>query len=304
MKFPTNGIPVQRPNHNPGKIENNYSATTITSYSSGMFLENICALDSERVVISIHSENALHIINLVTGEIIHRCTLPDAPSGIVVAQDLSIFACTGTIGSAGYQIIKLNGDLSESNRFAHIPDALFLNGACVYNEEIWVVDSLLGRISAIDLLDGTVRHVFQSHQLGKASDEPMLPGANGIQIKNDLIYITNTDRAQILRFSIQADGSISTATLLADELVADDFCINDDLSLMITTHVHRSVMCFTRDGERSTIIGPNKMVDGCTAIIPHPTQKNTFLVTTTGGILEPMTGEIGPAYLLSITKES
>ena len=63
-------------------------------------------------------------------------------------------------------------------------------------------------------------------------------------------------------------------------------------------------MHLTADRERSTIITPNTMIDGCTAIIQHPTHEKTFLITTTGGILEPMTGEIGPAYLLSITKKS
>ena len=304
MKFPANEIPVIRPNHNPGNIKDNYSATIITTYSPGTFIENIYAIDEKRVVISIHSENALHVIDLTNGVILHRCTLPNPPSGIVITHDRSLFVCNGTIGTAGYQVIKLNEDLSKPVQFAHIPDALFLNGACIYNEEIWVVDSLLGRISAINLVNGTTRHVIQSLELGKVSDEPMLPGANGTQIKDDLLYVTNTDRAEILRYSIQLDGSVSTATLMADELVADDFCINDDLSLIITPHVHRSVMHLTAEGERSTIIAPSKMLDGCTAIIPHPTLENTFLVTTTGGILDPMTGAIGPAYLLSNTKES
>ena len=237
MKFPTTGIPVKRPNHNPGEIKDNYSATTITSYSPGTFLENIYVLDDKRVAISIHSENAIHILNSANGEILHRCTLPEAPSGIVATQDRTIYVSIGTIGTAGVSDYKLDDNLSDPIQFAHIPDALFLNGACVYNEELWVVDSLLGRVSAINLVDSTVRHIIQSSQLGKVSDEPMLPGQMAFKSKmTSSIFPT---AALILRFSIEADGSISNE-IIADELVADDFCINDDLSLMITTHVQRS----------------------------------------------------------------
>jgi hypothetical protein len=112
--------------------------------------------------------------------------------------------------------IGLDGSIRECLR---IEEAIFLNGLTPLRPgTALTVDSLLGAIYEIDLKGRTARRWFQHEQLTKCSDEPMLPGVNGIKVFGDKVFVTNTDRALILEIPINPDGSADDIKVVAEGL--------------------------------------------------------------------------------------
>ncbi len=99
-------------------------------------------------------------------------------------------------------------------------------------------------------------HFYQLIQhLDKYLHDLLMPGINGIRrcSIDGYIYITNTDRALILRlavdpFNYRPKGQLET---IVQNIVCDDFTIDHLGTIYATTHAHNSLMRLTpiKDGE-------------------------------------------------------
>ena len=97
---------------------------------------------------------------------------------------------------------------------------------------------------------------------------------------------------------LSASLEVGSPEIVARDLVVDDFCIMPSGDLLLTTHVHSSLMRLAPDGARQTLAGPSELLDGCTSVVACPTVQDAYLVTTTGGILTPRSGKVAEAALL------
>lgn len=91
------------------------------------------------------------------------------------------------------------------------------------------------------------------------------PGANGIQIWNDTAFVTNSDLGLIVAVPIGADGSAGAPAVFAQGIGGDDFAIDNDGTLYVTTHPFNTVVRISRDGQRTVIAGAPQGVVGPTA---------------------------------------
>jgi sugar lactone lactonase YvrE len=131
--------------------------------------------------------------------------------------------------------------------------------------------------------------VLRHDLLGKISADPMMPGVNGIALGDDAMWLTNTDRAVVLRAGLGADGPDGSVDVAAEHLRGDDIALDEDGSVYVTTHIHNTLVRLDPDGQRVALAGPEQGMHGATACAFGVGAEDTALfVTTTGGILMPV----------------
>jgi sugar lactone lactonase YvrE len=114
------------------------------------------------------------------------------------------------------------------------------------------------------------------------------PGANGLQIAQDAVYVAVSDRSLLLRVPIAADGTAGAPQIYASGLPGDDFAVARDGTLYVTTHPFNTVVRLGRDGRTTVVAGPGQGVVGPTAAaIGHD---GSIYVVTDGGLYRPLPG--------------
>ena len=126
MNIPKTGIPVKRPHHEPGAMQNACRVTVLKSWPVGSFLENLAVLNDHQVVVCSHASNMLEIIDVDSSDEVRFIELDHSPSGIACLEDGHILVNTGVIGTPGFHILKINSDDGSKTVLATIEDALFL----------------------------------------------------------------------------------------------------------------------------------------------------------------------------------
>ena len=197
--------------------------------------------------------------------------------------------------------INVHQGTTPNTSFKHIVDidsALFLNGLCVLSYEhgtLLSVDSMLGQIFKINIHTKQVELWYENDLLKKRSHDLLMPGINGIRrcSVDGSLYLTNTDRAIVLRlaidpFNYQPKGHLET---IARNIVCDDFTIDRTGAIYATTHIYNSLVRLTpvQDGEylREDLATLADGLAGATSCVFGRTYRDrtSLYITTTGGIL-------------------
>lgn len=309
--------------HDEGAIDL-LKVETVHAFPLNYFVENIAVRGSGGILVTVHNRNELIYIDPAQAKlppvVVH--TFSAAPSGIVEVNSDQFYVSIGTIGQRGsYAVFQVdmsgfkvdgNGNATTSaavSKVADIPDALFLNGSALLSRDegvILLADSILGAVYRLQISSGAKVDVWIQHKLlEKVTDNPLLPGVNGIKVYKGALYLSNTDAKTLLRATIDGSGSSTGGIeLFQEKLNVDDFAFDADGSSYLTTHVFQSVVKLRGDGTRSRIAGApdDKTCAGSTAAAfgRTATDRTCLYVTTNGGMSYPVDGNVGQARLLKI----
>lgn len=112
------------------------------------------------------------------------------------------------------------------------------------------------------------------------------PGANGIQVWRSTAYVTNSDLGLIVTVPIRADGSAGAPQIYAEGIGGDDFAIEEDGTLYVTTHPFDTIVRIGIDGKRTIIASGAQGVVGPTAAAlgTDSTGERVLYVVTDGGM--------------------
>jgi len=157
-----------------------------------------------------------------------------------------------------------------------------------------------GRLLVVDQHEREWSNWLESEYLRPESDG--MPGANGIKLNRDLVWVSVTDRNALVRVRVEPDGRAGDLELAVEELRADDFAFSEAERMYITTHVAQSVLRLEADGTRATIAGPDEGVVGSTACAfgRAPQDGHALYVTTNGGLSLPYEGKLQDAKLVRL----
>ncbi|MCJ1469410.1 hypothetical protein MMC07_008043 [Pseudocyphellaria aurata] len=291
---------------------------TVHTFPLNFFVENIAVRSSGGILVTVLNRNELIYIypSQDKQEPVVLHTFSAAPSGIVEAEVDRFYVSVGTIGQRGsYAVFEVNmsefngdGTSAAVTKVADVPEALFLNGSALLNRNqgiILLADSIVGAVYRLQISLAKVDVWIQHKLLEKVTDNPMMPGLNGIKVYKDALYLSNTDAKTFLRAAIDGSGiSTGEMELLQEKLNVDDFAFDVQGSSYLTTHVFQSVVKLREDGTRSRIAGApgDRTCAGTTAAAfgRTDTDRTSLYVTTNGGMSYPVDGELGPARLLKI----
>ncbi|WP_161600506.1 SMP-30/gluconolactonase/LRE family protein [Mycolicibacterium hodleri] len=276
------------------------SHDVIATWPIGTFLENIAVIGDDEFVVSVHNKAELHRAT-VDGRSHEWVSMPAPPAGMIVSDGVIVVG--GEPGAGPHHVYRVTtGGRVED--LAPVPDTLFLNGFTSGPVGIgFTVDSILGVVIAIDLATGASRVVLRDDLLTKVSEEPMLPGANGIKAGDDALYLTNTDRALVLRAPLDASGMpVGTLDIVAENLRGDDLAVAANGDLFVTTHIHNTLIRLAPDGTRVAVAGPLQGMAGSTSCVfgRTPASRTSLFVTTTGGMVMPQDGVVQEAKLVRL----
>ncbi len=270
----------------------------VMTWPVGTFMENIAVLADGSFAISVHNKRELLHVGRDGGST-RLAALPVSPAGLVAVDD-GVFVVGGEPGQGPHRLFKVGLDGSVEDRMV-VPDTLFLNGFTPATRGLaYTVDSIVGVVIEIDLNGSASRVVLRDERLTKCSAEPMLPGANGIKLGDGALFITNTDRALVLRAELGAGGPTGGLSVLAEHLRGDDLALDEDGDLYIANHIVNTLIRLKRNGECVAIAGPDQGMAGSTACVFHPADLAGLYVTTTGGIIAPLDGVVQEAKLVRL----
>lgn len=152
-------------------------------------------------------------------------TLGGGIVGLAVDDADDVYACLSSYDT-NQGIWKISHDGSSMKQIAAIDPAGFPNGMAFDAEgNIFVTDSTLGRVWRISRCTGSLE-VFAQGPLFEPNnplgDRVGSYGANGIQIDDDALWVTNTDKGAIVRIDLLSFRHEPELWLQSDNLIGAD----------------------------------------------------------------------------------
>lgn len=304
--------------------------TEVASFPAGHFLENIAVRRDGSLLVTDLSHQKLWYISSFGGnttEPIPLFTFDQKAMGIIEADHDIFYVSTGVPSHGRLYRFDLRGWAPGA---ALVPEVIIddtqslgmLNGSCYLGQGvILLADCFAGSIFRVDLSadgkKGTLRewlkHDSMKHNPHGAM--PDQPGVNGVRYADKINYLYYTSTAQQLFMRVAVDSStmcpVGEPELVAEGMMADDFCIDEKNSLAyLTTHRQNTIDLVSLDpaankGPRRSILG-NPVVDlmiGPSAIAwgraPEDYGRCAY-ITTDGGIKAPMPGGPRPSKILRL----
>jgi sugar lactone lactonase YvrE len=170
-------------------------------------------------------------------------------------------------------------------RIAALPTSSFPNGITFDAEgNLYVADSTLGVIWRIARGSSQATVWSESPLLDPTGASFMgfsLPGANGIKIRGDVVYVSNTATQNILSIPILGDGDAGTPAIRFAGIQADDFAFAANGDLYIAENPLSRLIRVTPDGETTTLATQADGLDNPSAVAfdPRPHHRTDLYIT-------------------------
>lgn len=274
------------------------AATLVKTYRPGLWFEGVAQGPDHRLVLA-----GTTGINYATGDTthVHGELISRAPDGTertlftprtgstagvtAVAPDGSMFmAATGAAAGRGLWHIDPDG---QGRMLAATPAGSWPNGVSFGpagpEGPVYLADSALGVIWLIDPTTGALDEAYAGNIL-RARPGALAPGANGIQLFDDHMYVTNSDAGTLVRFDVDDRGALQNPAFALTGVPADDFAFAHDGTIYLTTHIFDTVVRADPDGRRAIIAASPEHVAGATdCSLVHDLDGNPVLYVVTDG---------------------
>ncbi|WP_136809033.1 hypothetical protein [Desulfosediminicola flagellatus] len=219
-----------------------HQTQTIFTMPKGHFFENIASGPDEAFYLTDYTGKAIYRYTTESGLTLFKTTDGHPVSlrfnkdgdGLLVVHRIPIRAGPSFTKSMALYRITIQGDISF---LKEVPEASFLNGMTMLDEHTFLIgDAIKGIIWKINIQDGSFGIWLKSDALTQQTLGGHIPGVNGIQIYGDDFYAANGDRAQILHAGIDPQGKPARLTILHEDIVVDDFVVDENKTIYATTH--------------------------------------------------------------------
>jgi len=194
-------------------------------------------------------------------------TPPDPPNGGMTAMALDN---DGTIyvnlvasdpANRGVWAVAPN---SSIRMLAQLPANALPNGIARRHDVLYIADSVLGVVWKVPTGGGAAT-VWVDDPLLKPII-PGLPGANGLQIFHNEVYVANSSQGSIVAIEINPDGTAGAIRIHATGVPCDDFAFDLQGNLYATTDPFNTLLRVAPDGSITTLLTAADGLDGPTAV--------------------------------------
>jgi len=258
----------------------------LASYPEGSFLENLEVQADGRLLFTNYFSKTIEQMT-PNGEKSTFATVSGYPvslisiaSGYLITAQSKNFMSGEPDNAQLFLLLDKNG--TEVGQF-DAPGTIFLNGMTrLENGDILVADSVASTIWKVDVETQKVTSWLQHKTLAADPEQPGIPGANGLKLHPKGLVVSNTSQRSLFLIKVDNDGQATgEPEQLSQTGLIDDFWINDDGSIVYTTHGD-ALKSISSDGTISDVI--TEGCNGCTAVAPFPLgQSNTFILINDGG---------------------
>jgi len=283
-------------------------ARQIAEFPANTFVESIAIGVDNTLFITSHYDGKVYRIGADSVPVLHA-TIAGKATGLVLtpAGNLLLSAWDAENISTVFTISP-EGDVAV---LVTMPDAVFLNGltplktaslASAVGDRYLIADSYRGAIWELDAAARSVQIWLEHPDLARSSPDKEFPAVNGLKIYGDYLYASNTEKMQLVRIPIQADGQPGEPEIVLSAVNLDDFAFDQEGNLYGTTHVYNSVVKIAPDGTMTTIAEAEQGMAGSTALAFGCSEddRTGLYVTTNGGMSYPLPTGIEPAKVVRL----
>ncbi|KAF2023868.1 hypothetical protein EK21DRAFT_50622, partial [Setomelanomma holmii] len=197
-------------------------------------------------------------------------------------------------------------------KIANIPEAKFLNGVVPLPEHpeiLLIADSQFGRLFRLDTRTGTSEIVADRPELKpypERQNKTVGFGINGVGIRDDYLYFSNSNLVTIFRIPITRDGYIARhgeaqvevyADLSVATIFVDDFTFFDDGTLWAVSNDGSTIVAVSPDGTKIQSVAGSidqlTIAGGTAGAFGRTKQdRHVLYVSTAGGLDAPVNGTV------------
>lgn len=202
--------------------------------------------------------------------------------GLTTDEDGNVYGCVISKNTAANGEWRFDAGSGNAERLSGTEKISFANSVIVDGDEIYVTDTTgpdgkgaVWRVPA----DGEAAIWAQGGLLAGtgAAGFGFNLGANGIDVRNDTVYVGVTETAKIVAIPINDDGSAGTPAVFADLTTAapggkpaavDGIDVDDDGNVYVATPLIHAVLKVSSDGKNiSTVADANDNLDGPASVV-------------------------------------
>lgn len=184
-----------------------------------------------------------------------------------------------------------------------LPDAMFLNGLTPLGDDrCLIADSYRGCIWEVSIAESTARVWLEHSDLARSSSDKDFPAVNGLKVYGGFLYVSNTEKMQLLRIPILLDGQPGEPEIFLHPVNLDDFAFDQDGNVYGTTHVYNNVVKITPSRDLTIIAEAEQGMTGSTALAfgRCDGDRTSIYVITNGGMSLPLPTGIEPAKVVKL----
>lgn len=156
----------------------------------------------------------------------------------------------------------------EATLIASLPPNSVPNGIALRLGQLYVADSTQGVIWRVSVRGGTPEIWAENKALQPSIGEgPPIPGANGVQIFANEVYVSSSAAQKILAFPIQRRGNAGPPRVVTTNIAADDFAIDVLGNLWVTTNPANTLVRVTQRGSQRVVLTAEDGLDNPTSAV-------------------------------------
>ncbi|MRT92413.1 SMP-30/gluconolactonase/LRE family protein [Ancylomarina sp. 16SWW S1-10-2] len=221
-------------------------------------------------------------------------------AGLTFLDDNNLLV-TGTSDKKEAVILQLNLKRGESKIVATVPEGILLNGIAKLNKNNFLIaDSFKGVIWKLNIKDASTSIWLQNDLLASPSIEKQSPGVNGIKVKGNSVYISNTGKMLMVKIPLLKGDKAGDPEILHENVFIDDFEMDAQNNIYAATHIYDKIIKITPQGKVSIIAEAEQGVTGCTCLTWKYGSKSTLLVSGNGGMLKANKDEVVTAKIVEL----
>jgi len=180
------------------------------------------------------------------------------------------------------RIVRLNAD-GSTETVLNAPQAKFFNGmAWLSPGRFLIADSLAGTIWLLDVHAKSLMPWLQHQDLESSLPQRMVPGANGIHIVGEQVWISNSSRRLLMTVALLPDFTAGSLQRRVEGLPIDDFALAADGSILAATH-RQAVLRLRLDGKHEVIAESADVNDSTAVRFGRGAEAGKAYVVTSGG---------------------
>lgn len=234
---PANSAPAQLPSSIiPRNVARSISASVhdIYDFGKGTWVENLAVRSNGQILVTLLTAPEVHQVDPVqkSATLVH--TFPSALGCIGITElgsdifyvavgNLSTKTFTAPTGTFSVWKIDMNQNPATVSKVADFPQVNSFNGMTPHNGLLLIADSGAGAVWSLNVNNGQTMKVIADPLMAPTASPPT--GVNGIKVRNNFLYFTNSNQAIWAKIPINGDGTpAGSSTIEIPNFTAtDDF---------------------------------------------------------------------------------
>jgi streptogramin lyase len=180
---------------------------------------------------------------------------------IIRGEDGSIYASASRTRGEVWRIAQ---DGRAPDLVATLPEGAQPNGITTDGHGGLILGDNISGLWHVDPKTGKskrwLEHIFLSRNPGG-----LLPAANGVQRAGKMLYVTNSDKALLVKVQIGSDGVPKKVYKVTEGVPGDDFALGTDGTAYVTTHPNNTILKVGKSGKPELFAATNDAIEGPTS---------------------------------------